>query len=73
LKNLISNDYPVCANKEWNHFPDGAATPPVPGGEFRCHSRVSSTPFEQPRKMSKLQFEMNWAKAKRRFGQFVNA
>ena len=34
LKHLISKDHPVCAFKVASqHFLDGAATPPVPGGE----------------------------------------
>jgi hypothetical protein len=34
LKHFVNSNHPVCAAKERDLFINGAATPPVSGGEF---------------------------------------
>ena len=42
--------HPVCANKERDHFLNGAATPPISGGEFGLTFRFHDTTYLRTRR-----------------------
>src|SRR5215510_8254755 len=47
LKHFVNPDHPVCAAAVASHlFLDGAATPPVSGGEFPAFDSVEQQPLE---------------------------
>src|SRR6267143_4369319 len=50
------SDHPVCAASEWDLFLNGAATPPVPGGEY-----PRLTIFAHPRKSLSRHFPTSTA------------
>ena len=42
-RRVFEIDHPVCANKERDHFLDGAASPPLQGGEYALVQKSSQT------------------------------